>query len=316
MFRTTRRRVTGALVLLVCALIVPLTGSSATASAAPLPGFRDGYVRADGRAIHYVAGGHGPALVLLHGWPETWRAWSKVMPQLAREHTVVAIDLRGLGESQPALVDEGNYEALAVADDVHAVVAQLGFASVAVAGHDWGGNIGLAYAAKYRSEVTKLAMLEAPPSQDYLDLVAQRPNVLWWDSFVIGAGPVAEQLVAGRERNFYGRIYASSAGAIDQHEAERLAADYGRPGRTHAGFEYFRQQDVGEKAVDDLLIRDGKLTIPVLGAGGELSMGGLVGAKLPRVATTVSSAVIPGSHHWVLDEQPAAVADQLSGFFR
>ena len=145
---------------------------------------------------------------------------------------------------------------------------------------------------------------------------AQRPNVLWWDSFVIGAGPVAEQLVAGRERNFYGRIYASSAGAIDQHEAERLAADYGRPGRTHAGFEYFRQQDVGEKAVDDLLIRDGKLTIPVLGAGGELSMGGLVGAKLPRVATTVSSAVIPGSHHWVLDEQPAAVAGLLNGFFR
>lgn len=308
MFRTFRRRLMCASVLVAGALLTSLSAASPAASAAPLSGFRDGYAG----TTHYVVGGKGPALVLLHGWPETWRAWSRVMPALARTHTVVAVDLRGLGGSEPAKSDEGSYEALAVADDVHAVVAKLGFAHVAVAGHDWGGNIGLAYAAKYRSEVTKLAMLEAPPSQDYLDLVAQRPNVLWWDSFVIGAGPAAEDLVAGREQTFYGRIYESSGGAVD---VDRMVAEYRRPGRTHAGFEYFRQQDAGEQAVDALLARDGKLTIPVLGAGGELSMGALVGAKLPRVATTVTTAVVPGAHHWVLDEQPAAVAELLSGFF-
>ncbi len=308
MFRTFRRRVTGASVLVAGALLTSLAAATPAASASPLPGFRDGYVG----GTHYVVGGHGSPLVLLHGWPETWRAWAKVMPALARDHTVVAVDLRGLGGSEPEKSDEGSYQALSVADDVHAVVAKLGFAHVAVAGHDWGGNIGLAFAAKYRSEVTRLAMLEAPPSQDYLDLVAQRPNVLWWDSFVIGAGPAAEDLVAGRERVFYGRIYESSEGAVD---VDRMVADYRRPGRTHAGFEYFRQQEDGEKAVDAVLARDGRLTIPVLGAGGELSMGGLVGAKLPRVATTVSTAVVPGAHHWVLDEQPAAVARLLSGFF-
>lgn len=282
----------------------------------PLPGFRDGYATNGEIRIHYVVGGHGPALFLLHGWPETWHAWAKVAPALARDHTVVAVDLRGLGRSAPAATDPGNYTSLALATDIHAVAEHLGFDRIDLAGHDWGGQIALAYAARYRTQVRHLAILEAPPTSDYLDLVKQLPNVLWWDAFINGPkGRTAERLVAGRERTFYSAVYGDGpGGTISREDAKRYIAAYSRPGSTHAGFEYFRQQDQGVAEVDRLFARDGKLTIPVLGAGGRYSMGSLVGKQLPRVATNVTPAVVPNANHWVLEENPSYVRDLLVRF--
>ncbi|GAA1971758.1 alpha/beta hydrolase [Catenulispora subtropica] len=333
MFGTTsmpRRRRTALAAIAVSAGLLAASGTAASATSAvsgppaaaagphaggtPLPGFHDGYASDDGIRIHYVTGGHGPALVLLHGWPETWYAWSGLMPSLARDHTVIAIDLRGLGDSQPASSGAGSYEALTLADDVHAVVRHLGFTTAQVAGHDWGGAVALAYAVEYRTEVTELAVLEAPPTADYLNLVRQRPGVLWWDWFVNGpqAG-VAEQLVDHDPRVFYTSIYR---GALPAATVDRYLASYGRPANTHAGFEYFRQQDQGEPAVDQLIARDGKLTIPVLGVGGQNSMGAQIGQDLPRVAEHSSTAVVPGADHWVMEEQPAFVLQLLNSFFR
>ncbi|MCP2341416.1 alpha/beta fold hydrolase [Actinomadura rupiterrae] len=279
----------------------------------PLPGFRDGYVSNHGIRIHYVVGGSGPALVLLHGWPETWYAWSGVMPSLAHHRTVIAIDLRGLGDSAPARSDAHAYEALTLATDVHAVVRHLGFTSAQVAGHDWGGNVAIAYAAEYRSEVSRLAVMEAPPTADYLKLVQQQPGHLWWDWFINGPqSGVAERLVNGDPRVFYSSIYK---GALAPAAVNRYLASYGRPATTHAGFEYFRQQDEGEPKVDQLIAEHGKLAVPVLGVGGQRSMGTLVGQDMAHVATNTSTAVIPNADHWILDEQGATVLTLLSTFF-
>jgi pimeloyl-ACP methyl ester carboxylesterase len=288
----------------------PLSGQHTTGTA--LPGFQSGYVSNDGVRIHYVTGGHGPALVLLHGWPETWYAWSGLMPALARDHTVIALDLPGLGDSDPARTDAGSYEALALAADVHAVVRHLGFTTTQMAGHDWGGAVALAYAAEYRGEVSELAVLEAPPTTDYLDLVRQQPGHMWWDWFINGpqAG-VAEQLVDRDPEAFYASIYH---GALPAATVERYLASYRRPAVTHAGFEYFRQQDQGETAVDRLITAEGKLTIPVLGVGGEHSMGAQIGRELPRVADDTTTAVVPGADHWILEEQPGFVLRLLTGF--
>lgn len=313
----TRRWIGGATALLLGAAITAGSAAAETTSSAQLSGFHDGYVRNDNIRVHYVVGGHGPALVLLHGWPETWRAWAKLAPDLARDHTVIAVDLRGLGDSGVAPTDAGSYTALAVASDVHAVVNQLGFKQIDLAGHDWGGGVALAYAAQYRTEVRKLAVLEAPPTSDYLKLVKENPGVLWWDWFINGPGDtLSEKLVTGREREFYTWFYSQSQGTISADQVNRYVAAYSRPGSTHAGFEYFRQQDQGEAAVDQLFAKDGKLTIPVLGVGGEQSMGGLIGAALPRVATNVTPAVVKGANHWLLEEQPAAVLSLLTGFFQ
>ncbi|GAB2505097.1 alpha/beta hydrolase [Nocardia heshunensis] len=284
-------------------------------AAAPLPGFTEGTADNGGVAVHYVVGGHGPAVVLLHGWPETWRAWSKIAPDLAADHTVVAIDLRGFGDSGFAPKDDGGYTALAVASDVHAAVQQLQLGRIDLAGHDWGGQIALAYAARYRDEVKHLAIYEAPPGADYLGIVQAKPGVMWWDWFSKGPGDdLPERLVAGHERDFYGHFYDESAGAIDAAETGHLIDAFSRPGRTHAGFEYFRQQDVGLKEVDDLLARDGKLTIPVLGVGGERSLGPAVGSLLPRVADHPATDVVPGANHWVLEENPTYVLTALRRF--
>jgi len=293
-------------------------GTAAAGDAESLPAGFSGDFAANGPVrVHYVTGGHGPALVLLHGWPETWYAWAKMMPKLAESYTVVAVDLRGLGDSGPAPTDAGNYTADALAGDVQAVLDKMGQHQINLAGHDWGGNVALSFAAEHRDEVRKLIVLEAPPTTDYLHLVAQYPNLFWWDSLFNGAGgDLPEQLIAGRERTFYSSIFANSGGAIDAAEVDRYVADYSRPGSTHAGMEYFRQQDVGETQADQLIARQGKLPMPVLGVGAEHSMGALVGAELPRIAATVTSAVVPGTNHWLLDEAPDAVTTLITNFLR
>ncbi|WAL67346.1 alpha/beta hydrolase [Amycolatopsis cynarae] len=312
--RSRGRWLLSALAAVATAAGLAVVPAASTAQASPLPGFHDGYVRNGGIPVHYVIGGHGPALVLLHGWPETWYAWSKEMPQLARDHTVIAVDLRGLGDSGSAPTDPGSYTALALASDVHEVARQLGFHSIDLAGHDWGGAVALAYATEYRSEVRRLAVFEAPPTVDYLNLVAARPGVLWWDWFINGpSGDVAEQLVAGREYSFYTSIYR---GSLAPEAVDRYVAAYSRPGSTHAGFEYFRQQDSGEAAVQQLVDTGGKLTIPVLAAGGQHSMGAMIGQDMTRVATEVTPAVVPDADHWVMEENPSFVLNLLIGFFR
>jgi pimeloyl-ACP methyl ester carboxylesterase len=326
---TNRRklRLAGAAALAALALVTASGVTAASANTAhgpgPLPGFRDGYAQNDGIRVHYVVGGHGPALVLLHGWPETWQAWSGIMPQLAHDHTVIAVDQRGIGNSQAAPTDApGTYTALTMATDVHAVAQQLGFQKIDLVGHDVGGGVALAYAAEYRDQVNKLAILEAPPTTAYLNFVQTKSDYLWWDAMVNGPqGDLAEQLVAGREKTFYSAVYAGPAGGkggtISPEAAKRYIKAYSRPGSTHAGFEYFRQQDAGERAVQDLVDKTGKLTIPVLGVGGQYSMNSEVGDDMRTlVAANVTTAVVPNANHWVMEEDPQYVTNLLTTFLK
>src|SRR4051794_6824723 len=109
--------------------------------------------------MHYVIGGHGDPVVLLHGWPETWYAWHKVMPALAKNYTVIAPDLRGLGDSsKPA----SGYDGKTVAEDIHQLITQLGFKSIYLVGHDIGAFVVYPYAADHPEEVKKLVVMEIP----------------------------------------------------------------------------------------------------------------------------------------------------------
>ncbi|MVU76999.1 alpha/beta fold hydrolase [Nocardia sp. ET3-3] len=310
----------GRLVPLAAALGMAATlatgcSSSQSAAAEPLPGFHDGTVDNDGVSVHYVVGGQGPGIVLLHGWPETWRAWSKLAPDLARDHTVVAIDLRGMGDSGFAKSDEG-YQALNVATDVHAVAQKLNLGKFDLFAHDWGGEIGLAYADEYRSDLGHLAIMEAAPSSDYGKFALEKPDYLWFDWMALGAkDQLAEQLIAGKESAFYGSFYKEAkGGAIDKAESDAYIAAFSKPGRTHAGLEYYRQKPTGDKAIDAMIAKDGKLAVPVLGLGGQDSIGAGVGTMMGRVATNVTTDVVPGADHWVLDENTDYVLASLRKF--
>ena len=118
----------------------------------------------NGIQLHYVIGGHGDPVVLLHGWPETWYEWHHVMPALAKNYTVIAPDLRGLGDSSKPPT---GYDGKTVAEDIHQLVTQLGFKTIFLVGHDIGTQVAYSYAAAHPTEVKKLAVMEYPDSRFY-----------------------------------------------------------------------------------------------------------------------------------------------------
>ena len=118
----------------------------------------------NGIQLHYVIGGHGDPVVLLHGWPETWYEWRHVMPALAKNFTVIAPDLRGLGDSSKPLT---GYDGKTVAEDIHQLVTQLGFRTIFLVGHDIGTQVAYSYAAAHPLEVKKVSSHGAPDSWFY-----------------------------------------------------------------------------------------------------------------------------------------------------
>jgi len=109
-------------------------------------GFESKLAEVNGTRLHYVRGGSGPAVVLLHGFPEDWYQFRLVMPRLAKRFTVIAVDLRGAGESAPS---DGGYDAANLADDIHHLVMSLGLEHVYIFGHDIGGMVAYAFARRY-----------------------------------------------------------------------------------------------------------------------------------------------------------------------
>src|SRR5215813_12978810 len=130
----------------------------------------------NGIQLHYVIGGHGPTLVLLHGWPETWYEWRHVMPALAKNYTVIAPDLRGLGDSSKPST---GYDGKTVAEDIHQLVTKLGYKTIFLVGHDIGSFVAYSYAAAHPSEVKRLVIMDVPPAGFF---PPGRPP-FWWVLF-------------------------------------------------------------------------------------------------------------------------------------
>src|SRR5689334_2261313 len=190
----------------------------------------------NGIQLHYVIGGHGDPVVLLHGWPETWYAWHKVVPALAKNYTVVAPDLRGLGDSSKPLT---GYDGKTVAEDIHQLVTQLGFKRIFLVGHDVGSQPAYSYAAAHPTEVRKLVIMEyifpgfTPP---------QLEGKVWWFPFH-QTPDLPEALVEGKEMMYLSWFYhnlAYNPSAITQQDINEFVSHYSAPGGMRDGFNYFR----------------------------------------------------------------------------
>ena len=157
-------------------------------------------VSVNGIQMHYVIGGQGDPVILLHGWPETWYGWHKVMPALAKNYTVIAPDLRGLGDSSKPCT---GYDGKTLAEDIHQLVSKLGFKTIFLVGHDWGTQVAYSYAAAHPTEVKKLAVMELPiPGFT----PPQLEGKIWW--FVFHQTPdVPEGLVQGKESIYLSWFY-------------------------------------------------------------------------------------------------------------
>ena len=273
-----------------------------------------------GLRLHYVTAGEGKrTIVLLHGFPQTWREWRSVIPILVEAgFRVVAPDYRGAGHSwRPA----SGYDKRTMADDMqHLLRNYLGIQEpVILVGHDIGLMIAYSYAEAYRNEVSHLVVMDAPlPGTSVFDRLRSDPR-LWHFAFH-AARDVAEMLVTGRERPYIdafinARIFNRSA--ISESDLDIYISAYSAPGAMRAAFEAYRAFDRDAQNNRDALKRNGKLTVPVLAVYAAISNSGpLVEEMMHEVAEDVTGLRINSSAHWIPEENPAAFADGLLEFLR
>jgi pimeloyl-ACP methyl ester carboxylesterase len=283
-----------------------------------LPAFEHHYAEIGEVMLHYVTLGSGPPVVLLHGWPQTWYEWRLVMPKLAERFTVIAPDLRGLGDSSRPLA---GYDKRTVANDVWRLLSEkLGYRTFHLVGHDWGGPTAYALAASHPESVTKLAIVDVVIPGDGGDF--SQGGRRWHHQFHI-TPDLPEALITGRERlylQWFYQTFAYKPGAIDDAALDEFVRTYSQPGALRAGFNYYRTMGEDAKVNAAQLATGFRLPMPVLGIGGAVSYphgrgrGADVEASLRRVATDVRGAVIPECGHFVPEEAPEALSHLLLDF--
>jgi pimeloyl-ACP methyl ester carboxylesterase len=283
----------------------------AVAGIQPFPSsFRTQDLMTAGAMIHVRVGGKGPAIVMLHGFGDTGDMWAPLAAQLVRDHTVVVPDLRGMGLSSHP---EGGYDKKTQAQDIAAVLDRLKIDRADLVTHDIGNMVGYAFAAQFPDRVTRWVVMDAPlPGIGHWDEIIRSP-ALWHFNF---RGPDVERLVKGRERIYLDRFWnelSANPKKIDEATRRHYARLYARPQAMHSAFNQFAA--FTQDALDNKgFAAKGKLTMPVLAIGGEKSFGSGLADEIRPVATNVTSVVIPGSGHWLMEEQPAATMDAIRGF--
>jgi pimeloyl-ACP methyl ester carboxylesterase len=263
--------------------------------------------------LHAVVGGGGPPLLLIHGWPQTWYAWRMVMPTLARDFTVVAVDQRGRGLSDKP---SDAYDSATLANDMLALMNALGYQRFAVYGTDVGMPIAYALAADHPEQVDRLVVSEAPlpgisPSPAWVPAAV---NERLWHINFNRAAAVNEQLVSGREDIFFGNEFDVSAARklpadTVKYYVDQLAAD---PAALRGSFAFYRALD--ETVAQNQQRVGQRLTLPVLAIGGEKSSGEGVGVTMRLAADDVQSVILAGSGHWVAEEAPDDLLAAVSPF--
>jgi len=271
-----------------------------------------------GLTLHYASAGAGErTIVLLHGFPQTSRAWHRLMPLLAGAgYRVIAPDYRGAGHSSRPLT---GYDKLTMAQDIRRLVRDVlrPSAPVALVGHDIGLMVAYAYAQAYRDEVSHLAVIDAPlPGTAIFDRLRADPRV--WQFAFHSVRDIPEMLIGGRERLYFQAFFGArlyNAAAIGDAELDFYAGAYAAPGALRAGLELYRAFDRDVEDNRAALARNGRLTIPVLAVGGEASTTGpLMGEMMREVSETVSELRVPRAAHWIAEENPDALAEGLLAF--
>ncbi|MEZ2126210.1 MULTISPECIES: alpha/beta fold hydrolase [unclassified Sinorhizobium] len=276
--------------------------------------FADHFAEANNVRLHYVIGGptDGELVVLLHGWPQTWYTWRNVMPALAKGgYRVVAVDYRGAGDSERP---QGGYDKATMAADIRALVHQLGATRVNLVGRDIGVMVAYAYAAQWPDEVAKLVMLDVPvPGTRVWEEAKHKPDPELWHFGLHQQRDIAEMLVTGHESAYISDFYKKrEAVPIADEDIAVYARAYAAPGGLRAGFELYRAFPQDEERFKQFM--QTKLAMPVLALAGENSNGWKETEMAKEVATNVQGAVAPDTGHWLPDENPAFVSQQLLYF--
>lgn len=291
-----------------------LSFAAATSSSAQSLTFPSNFsvrdIATNGATIHVRSGGSGPAVVLLHGYGETGDMWVPLAVELARDHTVIVPDLRGLGlSSKPT----GGFDKKTQAGDVQGVMAALGLQQADVVAHDIGNMVAFQFAAQHPERVRRLVLIDAPvPGVGPWEEILKNP-LLWHFRF---GGRDMERLVAGRERIYLDRFWNEFSASPDRFtEASRkhYAKLYALPGAMHSGFAQFAAFD--QDAIDNReFLARGRLKMPILALGGQKSFGPMMATVMRAGGDDVTEGVVPDSGHWIMEENPRATIQLVRDF--
>ncbi len=272
--------------------------------------FPERFAKVNGVRLRYLVGGHGSAVILLHGYAETGHMWRQIMPVLAEHHTVVVPDLRGAGGSaKPA----SGYDKKNMAVDIHELATSLKLDRVRIVGHDIGLMVAYAYAAQFPEATERVVLMDAflPGIGDWKSVWLLRD--LWHFHFY---GDVPLALVKGRERtyleHFWNDFAADRKRSVPEADRRLYARAYAQPGAMRAGFEYFRNFE--RDAEDFAGMGSTRLSMPVLVLSGEKAGGTFLIEQAKLIASDVRGQVVPGAGHWLMEEAPGTVIPAIGEF--
>lgn len=264
--------------------------------------------KVNGTTLHYVRTGEGPPLVLVHGFPQDWSEYRAIMPRLAKQFTVIAVDLRGIGGSAAA---PGGYDAATLSEDVYQLLVSLKLEHTYVVGHDIGAQVTYALIRRHPEALRGAMLLDTPiPGLDGWDQVMSDPHV--WHVTFMQVPELPEQLVTGRQAEFFHYFYGNF-GKFTAADEARFANAYREPAQLHAVFEIYRA--FPENARFNRARRE-RNDVPVFFGAGENSpfaklVPQIVAALRASGLTQVDGALIPGTMHYVVQDQPERVAELI-----
>lgn len=280
------------------------------------------YVETNGVRLHCVTRGEGKLVVLIHGFPEFWYSWRHQMPALAQRFKVVAVDMRGYGDSdKPTAVEAYGLGELTA--DIKGLIEAFGASKAHVVGHDWGGAVAWTFPMIYPDYTDKLVVMNAPHPAIFTANLRRNPRQLmrsWYMFyFQIPRLPEASIRAGGYfalKRAF--RDWAVDKEAFSDEDIDRLVDAASKPGALTGGINYyramFRSLDLRHLPSE---LRAPRIKSPTLliwaeedrALGKELTYG-----MEPLFEETFSIKYLPGCSHWVQQEQPLLVNQYLDEF--
>ncbi len=274
--------------------------------------FQHYYAKANGIKIHYVQGGKGTPVVLVHGWPQTWFEWAKQMPELSEKYNVIAVDLRGAGESDKT---DSGYNKQNLAKDISELIKVIGLEKVALIGHDVGGMVAYSFAHLFPNQLLAMGIGDVPipgyePTWSY---ILNDPRA--WHFAFHAVPEVPEMVVKGKEKEYL-KHFMLSMMANKQSFTDKDFTFYANwmkmPGNLKGGFEYYRA--FKKDAEENKPFFSKKITIPVFAFGGQYSMGENQGNMMKGLADNVTAVNILNSGHWITEENVTQFNKELLAF--
>ncbi|MGW4766819.1 alpha/beta fold hydrolase [Nocardia sp. NPDC004278] len=280
--------------------------------------FRHEFADVDGVRMHYVTGGSGTPVVLIHGWPQTWYGWWPIMPALAEHHTVYAVDLPGLGDSAGSPT---GYDKATLARYVHALIAdRLGVRDARVVGHDFGAAVAFEYAAQFPADTARLGYLDLPLPGPAID--ARTYRSLSWHIAFHSQRQVPEAVVGDHVREYLGMFYpqvsfggtafggTSDRSPFTDTDIDEFARTYRRPEVLAGGFELYRALDTDVRNT----VAAAPTPVPTLVMSAQGQLDAIRGTVSPRLTNIVRAVDVPHAGHWLVEENPQFVTAELEHF--